>query len=533
MSDNSINEKKTRKTYGMAVATAIVMVGLVFSKMSSFLREVFIGIKFAPVYRDAFILAFTIPDIVFNLLVGGAIQSAITPTMSSYISKGKEKEGWRVVNIFISVLAVVLIVFIVAGVLFSDELYVFFFAKNKGIYTCQLAGMASKWLFPQIFFMMLAALCIGILNSYKRFGSTAFGPTIYSIFVLASIYFFAGNTPGQLTMTTAGVLGATVIYFLFQFIIGFDKLKYFRFDFKPADPEFLLLLRKALPILFSASVVQVNLAIIRKFTLEFADSTDGNIYLLNNATTIWQLPYGIFAVGLGNVMLPSLAALYGQKKTGECSDLLSSRLRSALFLTVPSSGFLLLMNTDVMKAAFQWGSGYTDEDARIAGLFLIGYCIAIVTHSIVFIMNQAYYAIGKTKIPLIAGSICLITNPLMCMYFRDHGMSLIWLTISYSITSTIQMIVLCLLSRKYKEIKPHSMPSFFIKTAVCVSVMCAALWVLDMFFPGQGNKISQLTILAGKGIACVVIYFVLALVLKMPEATEWIGKFRSKIGRAR
>ena len=77
------------------------------------------------------------------------------------------------------------------------------------------------------------------------------------------------------------------------------------------------------------------------------------------------------------------------------------------------------------------------------------------------------------------------------------------------------------------------MLSFFIKTAVCVSVMCAALWVLDMFFPGQGNKISQLTILAGKGIACVVIYFVLALVLKMPEATEWIGKFRSKIGRAR
>ena len=222
-SNNGIRENKTRKT-GMALATALVMLGLVFSKMSGFLRDIFVGMKFSPVYRDSFTLAFVIPDIVFNLLIGGAIQSAVTPTMSAYLTKNKEEQGWRVVSIFISFFALLLLVVCAIGIIFAEPLYTFFYSKDNSPETCHLAAQASKWLFPQIFFMMLAALSIGILNSYKRFASTAFGPTIYNIFVLLSIILFAKNTETGLTMTTAGIMGAAVIYFLFQFFIGFDNL---------------------------------------------------------------------------------------------------------------------------------------------------------------------------------------------------------------------------------------------------------------------------------------------------------------------
>ena len=88
---------------GMAVATMLVMLGLVFSKCSGFLRDIFVADRFDTLYRDSFTLAFTIPDLVYNLLIGGSIQSAITPSLSAAISKGEEKKGWRAVNIFISV----------------------------------------------------------------------------------------------------------------------------------------------------------------------------------------------------------------------------------------------------------------------------------------------------------------------------------------------------------------------------------------------------------------------------------------------
>ena len=276
-------------------ATVLVMIGLVFSKASGFLRDIFVGIKFSePIYRDSFTLAFTIPDLVYNLLIGGSIQAAITPSLSASIASGEEERGIKAVSTFISFMAVLLIITCALASIFSVPIYRFFFGTGENEQTVYLSGMACKWLFVQIVFMMLAALSIGILNAYKRFGSTAFGPTIYNFFVLASIIVFAGNSESNLVKTTFGIMCAALIYFLFQYVVGRDKLRKFRFIWAPRDKDFHALVRRALPILFSASVVQINVFILNAFSLSLPGV--GNVFALRNASTTWQLPYGIFAV---------------------------------------------------------------------------------------------------------------------------------------------------------------------------------------------------------------------------------------------
>ena len=523
---SNISNTKSRRSMSMSVATILMMVGLVFSKCSGFLRDIFVSARFDDMYRDAFTLAFMIPDIVFDLLIGGAIQSAITPTLASSIAKGEEEKGWRAVNIFISVFSVLVISVCVLGVVFSEPMYMVFRSEEKGTEVAHLAAMASKWLFPQIFFMMLAALSIGILNSYKRFGSTAFGPTVYNFCVLASILLFAGNSEHKLMMTTAGIMVAAGVYFLFQLLCGHDILKRFRFTFKPQDKEFHALVRKALPILLSASVVRINMAILNFFAEQIPEHVT---FLLRNASTVWQLPYGIFAVAIGSVMLPSIASLYGEKKYSECSSLLSSRLKSALFLTIPSAGFMILMNVDVIKAVFQWTSAYTDANAEKAGTFLIGYSAAIITHTVIFIMNQAFYGMGKTRIPLIAGCIGLVTNPLFCTIFISMGFDLISLTFAYSLTSLFQLLTLCIIYYKRKDTEALHILPFALRAGVSVIIMCCVLYIFDLFVPAQGSKMLQLAILAGKGLLSVIVYFGCALLFKMPEASDWIIKFRSKL----
>jgi len=519
--------KAEGKTRSMTVATLLVMLGLVFSKGSGFLRDIFVGIKFSdPVYRDSFTLAFTIPDLVYNLLIGGSIQSALTPSLSARIAAGEEKRGVRAVSIFISVFAVLLLVVCVFGVIFSQQIYQLYDSGEHSSETTYLASMASKWLFPQIIFMMLAALCIGILNAYKRFASTAFGPTVYNVFVLLSIIIFAGNSLSELMRTTCGIMGAAVIYFLFQYIIGFDKLKQFKFIWAPKDKDFHALVKRALPILISASVVQINMVILNYFAMKLSDS--GNVYALRNASTTWQLPYGIFAVAIGNVMLPSLAELYGQKKYKEASRLLSSRLKSALFLTIPSAGFMVLMNTDVIKAIFQWSPAYTDIDARKAGTLLTGYSIAIVTHTVVFIMNQAFYAIGKTKVPLIAGSIGLLSNPLFCTIFMPY-LGALSLTLSYALTSILQMTVLCVVYCRDKELAPRGIVEFLYKAFFSVFFMCLVLFAMNRLIPAVDGKIYELLVLALKGMVAVLVYFVCAFLFKMPEAYSWLSKLIKKL----
>ena len=300
----------------MIFSTIIVMVGLLFTKGSGFLRDILVGIKFDQnLYRDAFTLAFTIPDLFYNLLVGGAIFSTVAPYMSGAISVGEEKRGIKTVSIFVSVISVVMATACAIGTIFSKPIYSLYALRTAGDsgideQTLNLAANASKLLFPQIFFIMLAALCIGIMNSYKRFTATSFGPTIYNICVLLSLVFFAGSSPEKLYMTTGGILVSAIIYFLFQYFMGFDKLRQFKFNFRPNDREFRKLFWRALPILFSSSIVQVNVVILNYFAGKF-DS--GSIYGFRNASTIWQIPYGVFTVAISTVMTPELAGLYESK----------------------------------------------------------------------------------------------------------------------------------------------------------------------------------------------------------------------------
>ena len=546
MGNKDENKKSIfRKASGIGLSTLLVMIGLFLSKATGFMRDAFVANKFNGIYRDSYTLAFTIPDLFYNLLVGGAIQSSVTPVLSGYIAKNEEKKGLRVVSIFISVMAVVMAVVCTLGVVFSSKLYSSYeyisgfieklVGRGGGQATSadivHLASQASKWLFPQIFFMMLAALCIGILNAYKRFSSTSFGPTIYNVCVVLAIAVFAGNSERQLMLCTAGIMGATVIYFLYQYIVGFDKLKYIRFSFHPTDKEFIILFKRALPVLISASIVQINMVVLNNFALIFDGS---QVSALRQASTIWQLPYGIFAVGVGNVMLPTLAGMYEKKDYSDAKSFLTSRLRTALFMTIPSAAFILAFSYQTVLAIFQWNaSSYTSTDASYASVFLIGYSTSIITQSVVFIMNQAFYAIGRTKVPLLAGVISLVSNPLICLAllkFTSFGPMTI--TIAYSTTSLIQLIVLVILYNRKKELSVSNIGSFLIKTFAASVIAVLPLKLIEHFtysrFEGAG-KIVKLAVFACYGIVFVLIYFVLAYILKLDESKYWIDKFLGKL----
>ena len=532
MSEQQVPIKERRKTgiSSAKVAAVIVMAGLFLSKASGFLRDIVVSHRFDETYRDAFTLAFTIPDLFYNLIIGGAIYSSIAPYMSGSLAVNEEKRGVRTISIFVSVVSVVMIIVCILGTIFSEPLYQIYAMNNSkiGAETLKLASAASKLLFPQIFFMMLAALSMAILNSYRRFNQTALAPFIYNVVSIAAIYFLAGNSTRSLMFTTGGILFASVFYFLYQYFVGFDKLRQFRFIFLPRDKEFRRLLKRALPIMFSTSVVQINVIILNYFAGDFGD---GIIYALRNASTVWQIPYGIFTVGIGTIMTPNIAASYEAKRYSDTSNYLSSSLKSALFIAFPCAGFIALMSNDVVKAVYQWSSKYTDTNAQNAGILLIGFCIAIVTHSVVYLYNHAFNAIGHTKIPFGAGCIGLVSTPIVCSLLRYTNIGFISLTIAYSVTSILQMIVLVLVYNRKNDIRPHGVWGSILKSCLCMVIMCGLIAVIDHFLPGHGSKATQLVIIACKGIAAVVIYFGVALVMKMEEATYWISWIKRKFKR--
>ena len=534
MAENTGTENKTasshaKKGMSFALSTIIVGLGLIITKGSGLIRDVIVSWKFTePALRDAYMLAFNIPDLFYNLLVGGAIYSTIAPFMSAQLAVGKEKEAIKIVSKFITAVSIVMIVCCSLGAIFSEPLYEFYslFHNVKNPEILPLAAQASKLLFPQIFFIMLAALCNGILIAYRRFTITSFAPVLYNILVITAIYVFGGNDLLHLMMTTGGILIAAVFNFLFQYVLGFKQMRQFKPDFHLADRELLKLFKRAIPILISASVVQINAIVLNSFALQF---DKGSVYCFRNANSIWQIPYSVFVVAITTVMTPELSGDYEAKRFQKASNLISHSMRSALFMTIPSAVFIGVMNVDVVKAIYQWHSAYTNEQAEVAATFLLGFCSAIVTATVVHVFNQAFYAIGQTKIPLFAGILGLVINPVACAVMIKLGVGLMSLSFAYSITNIFMMVLLAVTYCRRKELAPHGIVKFLLKAALCVAVMGAVVFFTDGFFPARGGKLMQLGIIGIKLVIGIVVYFGMAAVLRMQEATEWINKFKSKI----
>lgn len=535
MAENSGSDNKAsaspakKKGMSFALSALIVGIGTIIVKMSGLIRDNIVSLRFSQdIFRDGYSLAFNIPDLFYNLLVGGAIYSTVAPYLSAKLAVGKEKEGVRVVSIFISVVCIVMLVVCTLGTVFSEPIYALYAMGNDDIdpEVLNLAAKASKMLFPQIFFIMLAALCNGILTAYRKFTITSFGPVLYNILVILAIYLFGGNTQHNLVMTTGGILAATAIYFVCQYSLGFKQMRQFRFSFHPANKEFLMLFRRAIPILISASITQINVVVLNHFALLF---DEGSVYGFRNASTIWQIPYTVFVVAITTVMTPELAGDYESKKYSKASELISHSMKSALFMTIPSAAFIAVLNVDVVKAIYQWHSYYTDVHAQVAATFLLGFCSAIVTATVIHVFNQAFYAIGQTKLPLVAGILGLIINPVACHIMVRAGVGPLSLSLAYSFTNICQMIMLAIAYCRRKELAPHGILKFLLKAGACVLIMAGVVYVLDKFVPAQGGKLSQLIIISIKGVVAILVYFAMAAVFRMEEATEWINKFKRKL----
>ncbi|WP_034447591.1 murein biosynthesis integral membrane protein MurJ [Butyrivibrio sp. AE2032] len=530
--NKAVASPKKKKGMSFGLAAFVVGLGSIIVKFSGLIRDVILGRKFcdeAGIYRAAYSLAFTIPDLFFNLLIGGAIFSTVAPYLSAQLAVGKEKEGVRTISIFVSVVSVGMLVVCTLGTIFSEPIYNLYAIGKDDIKpeVLMLAAQASKFLFPQIFFIMLAALCNGILISYRRFTITSFGPLLYNILVIVAVIIFGGNSQKNLVMTTAGILVATAIYFVCQYSFGFRQMKQFRFIFKPMDKEFLQLFRRAIPILISASIIQINTVVLYRFALQFGEI---HVWGYRNASTIWQIPYTVFVVAITTVMTPELAGAYKSNLYSKASELVSRSMKSALFMTIPSAAIIAVLSVDVVKAIYQWpSSNYTDLNAHSASTFLLGFCIAIVTATVVHVFNQAFYAIGQTRVPLISGLISLVMTPLSCQLLVTLGAGPISLSLAYSFANICQMIMLGITYCRRKELAPHGIVRFLLKAALCAAVMSAVVFIVNIWLPANGGKIMQLMIDAVKGVVAIVVYFAMAVILRMEEATEWINKFKAKI----
>lgn len=527
-SESSKDFKNEAKT--VAKAAGIIMIAMLLSRVLGFVREQAMTTQFGRTFvTDAYIAAFSIPDLLYNLLVGGALSSAFIPVFSSYLAKGEEEEAWKVASTVITVAFIALTLGIIVGEFFTPYL-IPLVAKDFTGEKLELTIRLTRIMFPAVLFTGLNGLMMGILNSYKDFAYPAFGAVIYNVGIIA-IGIILGPYLG-IAGFSIGVLVGVLGNFLIQFpsLMRMKKMKY-RPRIDLSHPGVRRIFALMIPAIIGLSVNQVNLLINQNLASGLAD---GSITALRMANRLMILPVGVFAYAISTAVFPTLTAMASTDRMDEYKKTFSLGVRSVIFITIPAAVGLMALGEPIVRLLFEQGQ-FNQQDTVITAQVLFYYAIGLFAQSAVFVIVRGFYALQDTSTPVKLGILTIGAN-----YLMNHAligpMGAKGLALAYSLTGILDMLALTYLLRR--KVGPLGIGQILVsvgKTLLAAVVMGVSTYTMAGMFEANVDVSHKVMQMAEVGVIisiAIAIYFIVALVFKMEEMDMvrniLIKKFRRK-----
>ncbi len=288
----------TEQRNKVARAAGTVAIAMIISRILGYLRDVFIYAQFGQNrITDAYQAAFSIPDFIYMILVGGALSASFIPIFSSYIAKGREDEAWETASIVLNVVCGGMLLFLSLAYLFAPQI-VAVLVPGFDAAAMTLTVYLTRIMLLQVVFLGLAGIIAGILQSYKIFGPTAYGSVIYNLGIIvigvAMSGYIEGIKPGfGISAFSIGVVVGAFCSFAVQAVALRKVGIRYHFSFNVRHPGFVKVILLMIPVFIGLSVSQFNLFINQNLA---SNLDDGLVAALRTAQRFMQLPVAIFAI---------------------------------------------------------------------------------------------------------------------------------------------------------------------------------------------------------------------------------------------
>lgn len=508
------------KTGGVARAAGTIMIAMALSRLFGYIRDIVIYYKFGQDFRtDAYNAAFSIPDFLYYLLVGGALSSAFIPVFSGYLATNKEEDGWQVASTIFNIVMVLMVIGITLGLIFTPQL-VKVLVPGFTDEAFNLTVLLTRVMFAQSFFMALNGISQGILHSYKHFFAPALGSVLYNLGIIVV---------GILLVDRLGILGfsiGVVMGAVLNFLVQVPALVKIGLRYKPVinlrHPGVKKIFILMVPVFIGLSVTHFNL-----FVNQFLASSlsQGIISALRAAQRIMQLPIGVFAIAVALAVFPTLTGHAVRKEEKEFKATMSLGVRTVIFITLPAAVGIIALRVPIVRAMFQQGE-FTPLNTEATAYALFFYSLGLIGYSAQQVLNRAFYALEDTKTPVTVGIITILINIVLNFILikpLGHG----GLALAYSIAGLVNMVLLLFyLRNKIGHIDGREMLTSFSKTLLASLIMGLVVYITANLFETNfdiQNKLVQITqVLLGVGVGAVV-YTIIVSLMKMEEATMAMG----------
>jgi putative peptidoglycan lipid II flippase len=474
---------------------------------------------------DAFNVANRFPDLIFNLIAGGALASAFIPTFTSFLAKDDHPGAWRLASSIVNLALVLLILTSLVTALFATQVVQYILAP--GFSPPQQALTASllsiMLISPAIF--GVSGLLMGILNSHQVFLLPALAPSMYWIGMILGVLFLVPQM-GIYGLAWGVALGAA-LHLGIQ-LPGLVKLKgeyYPIFGLNlPAVREVGQLMA---PRLLGVAVVQLNFLVNVRLA---SGQPEGSATAIAVAWMVVTMPEIAIAQAIAIAALPTFSAQVARGEITQMRASLAATLRAVILLSLPASLGLILLRGPVVALLFQYGK-FDAHSTDLVAWALLWYAAGLVGQSVVEILSRAFYSLHDTKTPVTVGVIAMSLNVVFSLLFSALFTSIGWaphggLALANSLATALEMIgLLVLMRRRLNGLNGTQVLSGGLQAGAATLVMCIALWTWIIKSPGL-----PIWLAAAGGVAVGgAVYGIMVLALGVQEVRSLIKELANRL----
>jgi putative peptidoglycan lipid II flippase len=513
---------------GLAMAGLVVMSGVILSRLLGWARTSVLLAEFGARSRplDAFYTAFTIPDLLFQLIAAGAIGSALVPVASALIAGGEDERARKLISTMTNLVVLVMAPLAAVAWLLSPVLVPLIalgYSPNDVATTIELTRLM---LLSPILLAVGAVMAAG-LNSHGIFGAPALAPNAYNIAIIAAAIVL---TPflGVMALAWGVALGALGSVLAQALPVLRNRLYEPLMDLHdPAVRETLMLMG---PRALGLGATQLVFVVLMMFTTTLPG---GDVSRFRSVFIALQIPVGLIGVPLGIILLPPLSQAFALGQHDRFRQLVDQSLRLLLFVVIPMTGMMLALAAPTIALLFQYGKVDASASAAMVPVYVV-FLLGLIAHVMIALLAPIFYAGKDTRTPVTAALLAVAVDIgaaiVLFPFFHLQGLAL---AIGLGAWAEVIMLVVLMEKRVGFDLRPLLRHSVSFAGGACVA--SAAAFMTARFIDGQtgglASVFARVVELVPAGLVGLVVYLAWARLFRLPELQAALGMARSLVRR--
>ncbi|MFA5420707.1 MAG: murein biosynthesis integral membrane protein MurJ [Patescibacteria group bacterium] len=533
----SIKNIFKNKTNSITVAAFLVGSFSLVSRLLGIFRDRILAGEFgAGQVLDAYYSAFRIPDMLYNLIVLGALSAGFIPIFSSLIkkmkcdendyfcfSKKENKEAWDLVSNLLNVLIISLALLSVVGIIFAPT-FIKLITPGFSSELKETAVVLTRIMFLSPILLGISGVFGGVLQSFKNFLIFSLSPILYNVGIIVGALFLV-PVIGVSGLAWGVVLGA-FMHMLIQIpavrLLGFS----WRAFINVYDKNLKRILVMMVPRTMSLAIAQINLVVI---TIIASTLESGSLAIFNLANNLQSFPVGIFGIAFAVAAFPAMsAAAFNQKKLIKN---FSYTFRRILFFIIPATVLFISLRAQIVRVFL--GSGNFSWRDTVLTIDAVGFfALSLFAQATIPLLVRVFYARENSKVPFYIGLIVVIANIFLSLFFGKR-MGVAGLALAFSLASVLNFMILWMwLYFEIGDLDQKRILISVVKFSIAAMIAGLSIQFAKTFIWNFIDMTTFLGVLgqaAFSGFLGILVYLFFSCLMRSEEALEFVNFIKQKL----